>query len=276
MPDLVRALTASGTERFQLWLKAARLGSTEAPPLACLVEEGLSEARHPGQAIERQPGSRSFESRYTFGLYLCDRLHPFAKTAISRDTGLWNWLSLYFIDQLAPPLADQRRRILDTEVYVLAPVFKYDSYYRHAIRSCWLAALEHGDASRVLLVPAGKARPGTGTLAHRGELIEQLASRQQVMGSRTIIAGAAELYLDSNTGRPKSGAAGRNGGSPRRLAAVIQQLDRTYDLNALTVEQFLDLLPGEFDRWKPARRQGVFARIFRRRKKSEGLSVHGP
>jgi hypothetical protein len=33
---------------------------------------------------------------------------------------------------------------------------------------------------------------------------------------------------------------------------VVQQLDLTYDLYSMTGEQILQLLPGEFDRWRKA------------------------
>jgi hypothetical protein len=36
----------------------------------------------------------------------------------------------------------------------------------------------------------------------------------------------------------------------RRLVAVIQQFDLTYDLYAMTADQILTLLPPEFDRWR--------------------------
>ena len=36
-------------------------------------------------------------------------------------------------------------------------------------------------------------------------------------------------------------------GSPRRFADVLSQLDLTWDLHSLSVEQLLELLPSEFD-----------------------------
>lgn len=215
------------------------------------MDAAYTELLLPPVTIEQEPGGKPFASRYEFGLYLTECFRSSGKTLISRDYGLWNWLSLFYIDQLAPAFPDGTRNIRDIEVYILAPTFKHDSYYRHAIRTAWLAANEHGDHSRVLLIPAGKARPGIGVLAHRGEIIEQIAARQKLMGSTTIVAGADRMYMDAATGRPKRGAAGAEGGSSRRLPMVLSQLDLTFDLNACTVDQFLGLLPKEFDRWKP-------------------------
>ena len=58
---------------------------------------------------------------------------------------------------------------------------------------------------------------------------------------------------DAGGGRPKRGAATRTRpGNVRRLVAVIQQFDLTYDLYAMTSEQILALLPPEFERWRQA------------------------
>jgi hypothetical protein len=250
MSERIRRLNAEGTERFSVWLGNARKLWKGPPPTALLADPGSSEIVEPEVFVDREPNGKPFASRYDFGMYLREQLKPFAKTSISRDVGVWNWLSLFYIDQLAPISPDGTRKILDVEVYILAPTFKHDSYYRHAIRTAWLAAQEHGENSRVLLVPAGKPRPGTGILAHRGEIIEQLASRQQLMGSTTIIESAVRLYLDPATDRPKKGAGGSDRGSPRRFATVLAQLDLTYDLNSCSVNQLLKLLPKEFERWK--------------------------
>jgi hypothetical protein len=250
MSEQVRRLNTEGCLKMTEWLQAAKNQSTAGPPVSLLADPSYTEFLLPPVVIEREPGGKAFASRYEFGVYLSERFSASGKTSISRDSGLWNWLTLFFIDQLAPALPDGTRNIRDIEVYILAPTFKHDSYYRHAIRTAWLAAHEHCDHSKVLLIPAGKAKPGIGVLAHRGEIIEQIAARQKLMGSTTVIAGAERLYMDPATGRPKRGAAGAEGGSSRRLPMVLSQLDLTFDLNACTVDQFLGLLPKEFDRWK--------------------------
>jgi hypothetical protein len=65
-----------------------------------------------------------------------------------------------------------------------------------------------------------------------------------------MIAGAYGLYFDGRSGRPRWGAATKGEGSARRFALVIQQLELTFDTRACNTEQFLQLLPKEFDLWK--------------------------
>lgn len=251
MSERVRVLNDQGASQFGAWLSSARTGAKLKPPSFLLNDPRTSTALAGEATVEREPGGHPFANRYEFGIYLRDRLGELGKTAISRNAGLWNWLSLFYIDQLAPAAPDGGRKIFEQEIYILEAHFSFRKYYRHAIRTPWLVAHEHGEHSRVLLIPAGKATPGAGVLAHRGEITEQLAARQWILGSSTIIEGAARLYLDPQTGRPKRGAGGSDRGSPRRLALVIQQLELTYDLRDCSSEQFLKLLPPEFDRWKP-------------------------
>jgi hypothetical protein len=246
----VGLLNDSGIEQFRDWLRAEKSGSAAPPPTHLLTDPSTTEPLVPAVQIELEPFGRPFESRYEFGLYLSEKLAVCSKTTISRQAALWNWLTLFYIDQLAPPRSNGGRVLVDLEVYLLDHAFRHDSYYRHAVRASWLAATEHAESSKVLLIPAGRPPSGVGTLAHRGELFEQLAARQQVMGSKTVIAGACRLYLDAVSGRPRRGAGGGAGGSPRRLGLVLQQLELTYDLTACSVDQFLSLLPKEFNRWR--------------------------
>ena len=62
---------------------------------------------------------------------------------------------------------------------------------------------------------------------------------------------ATELYLGQRGTKAKRGATGeRTPGSVFRFAAVLNQFDPVWDLYAMKKEQILDLLPGEFDRFR--------------------------
>jgi len=247
MTDIVRVLTDAGIARFAAYLASIRTGETGPVPLELLADPVTSASLEANIEVERMASGKPFVDRYEFGIYLREQLKKIDHRSISRNYGLWTWLALYYFDQLCAVEVDGARKPRADEAYILAREFKYDSYYRHLVRTAWLAASEHNDFSRVLLVPAGK--PGATPLGQRGEIIEQLAGRQSIFGSSTIIEGAYRLYFDSEKGRPKRGAGGSGAGSPRRLALVVQQLDLTYDLRASTAQQFLGLLPKEFDRW---------------------------
>jgi hypothetical protein len=110
-----------------------------------------------------------------------------------------------------------------------------------------MAVREHGNNARVLLVHT--ERSGV-VLATRGRIFEELAGRQGILGNRTVIAAAQRLYFDEKNNWPRFGASGDGPGSVRRYAIVVQQLELTYDTRACGVEQFLRLLPREFNEWK--------------------------
>jgi hypothetical protein len=73
-----------------------------------------------------------------------------------------------------------------------------------------------------------------------------------LIANRGVLEAALMLYFDPKKRRPKPGAqTPGNPGTVRRLVHVLQQLDLTYDIYGLSGRQILELLPEEFDEWKP-------------------------
>jgi hypothetical protein len=70
------------------------------------------------------------------------------------------------------------------------------------------------------------------------------------MFSENFQRAARMLYFDDDRVTVKRGAGSKQGGTPRRLATVRQQLDVTWDMTDLSPERILDLLPEEFDRFR--------------------------
>ena len=65
------------------------------------------------------------------------------------------------------------------------------------------------------------------------------------------MAEIAQLYADPGTGRPQKGVAGSGPGSARRLRDVLRQFDLTFDPDLLPAGKLTEILPAEFDRFKP-------------------------
>jgi hypothetical protein len=240
MSDHLRVLNEAGIAQFSEYLARLRSGAKEAPPFALLTDENTS-IEAPGEVVLDR---RTFSNPFEFGTYLSAALEPLDRREISYNHALWTWLALYFFEQICPADATGARAPLEDAVYILQKKFNHQRYYRHLVRTPWLAVLEHGPNARVLLITTGRGS--------RSDIFEQLVSRQGIFGNATVIAGAQLLYYDPVTARPKRGAGGKGAGSPRRLVSVIQQLDLTYDLRTCTVDQFLTLLPAEFDKFKRA------------------------
>lgn len=236
MPD-VRVLNAEGLSKFTDYLSELRAAPSKAPPFELLTDGRYSDPFDPPATIEH----RSFNSAYEIGAYVIDVFGGCEDRLLSRNHGLWSWLALLYFDQLCKPDESGNRKPLEDAVYVLEERFSFRRYYRHAIRTPWMAVKEHGEHAKVLLLTSGK---GT-----RTDINEQLGAYQHLFANKTIIASAYAMYFDATHQKPRRGAGGKGGGSARRLASIARQLELTYDLQECTPSMFMSLLPKEFNSW---------------------------
>jgi hypothetical protein len=247
MSDQVRRLNDQGQASYHAYLTALRLDRRAIPPFELLTDPNASESTGFSSTVERTPGGKPFANRYEFGTYLVQRLSAANRREISLDRGLWNWLSLYYFDQLCPPDDTGLRSPLEEARYFLPELYRYNRYYRHLVRTPWLAASLHPETSKVILIPISQKGP---PLAVRGEIAEQVESRQGVFRSSTVMSAIYRMYFNRSTGRPHSGTGGNEGGSPRRLGRVLKQFDLTFDLEWGDENLVVNLLPKEFAKWK--------------------------
>jgi hypothetical protein len=238
MVEHLRRLNETGLAKFSEYLAG---GATEAPPLHLLSHPDTSEPV--GATIKLV--QRIFPNRFEFGRELNVRLGALDAASISNDRGLWTGLSLYFFEQLCPADEAGKRRLSKEYQYVLSSDYRH--YYRHLVRTAWQLCRDHGSNSRFLLLATND---GPDPLRRHGDILEQLGGTQRIIRSRPIIAEAARLYSDPISGRPRKGAAGKGGGSIRRFARVVRQLDLTFDPENLPPGGLTTVLPAEFNTWK--------------------------
>ena len=89
-----------------------------------------------------------------------------------------------------------------------------------------------------------------GPLHFLNEFVNQLAARQETVTNKALLQAITYLYIHPKTREPKHRARTKGPGGPRRLATILNQLDVTWDLYAVTTESFLQCLPPEFDRFR--------------------------
>lgn len=229
----------AGIEHFAAFLTASRSGETLEPPRAALADPELC-AEASDVDVD---AARVFTNRFECGEYLHDLLSK-AGYSLESDVGLWAWLTLVFFDQICPADASNHRKIGEQARYIPVPN-AFQKFYRHLLVGPFLIYRAHVD-------DPGRARALLASQLHSpGDIVEQLASRQELVTNRAVVATATALYVDPQTGFLKRGAGGKGAGSPRRLADFVNQVDLTYDLYAMQASELLALLPKEFARFKP-------------------------
>lgn len=227
----LRRLTPHGEAKFAEYLSTLRAGGVDAPPVHLLTDIISSAAID----VSVDLSAPSFANRYEFGEWLLNVLGPIDATSLSRDHGIWSWIGLCFFDQTCPVRNDGTRRPGEDARHILPAIYNYRKYYRHLAREAWLAVRLNGEVVRPLLA-AG--------LDRRGDLLEQLSSRNELFGNPSVVAAAVKLYV-APTGKHTRLASGKEGGSPRRLATLVKQLKLTYDLRGSSADQVVELLPSE-------------------------------
>jgi len=171
------------------------------------------------------------------GSYLCDILQDLDYQSLLGDTGLWNWLALFWFDQLCPTDKNGARKPSKPYNYILST--NYNHRPRHALYTTWRLVEKYNETALFLLSKAPN---------ERGELIEQLAARQYLISCQGVIEAAAKLYFDPDRKTFKRGSASQSRkGNIRRFISFLQQLDLTYDLGTLAADSLFNMLPGEYE-----------------------------
>lgn len=237
----LRRLNDQGMERLGSFIDSLKTDAPQPMPSTILTDPAFSEALRVEIHVDRVTFARRFEA----GRFLYDLLAPVRTPehmSLERDAGLWSWLSLFFLDQLCPASTDGGRKPGEQARWIP----RFDAarrYYRHLLVGPYLIYKLYArdpEVAMVLLCTKPQAP---------GDIVEQFVSRPQLVTSSAAVGAATKLYHVTD-GTFHRGAAGKEGGSVRRLADVLMQFDKTYDLYALTRDELIDLLPREFDKFR--------------------------
>lgn len=224
----------AGIAAFREWLERLRADPSLPPPLELLQDPELSKSIEPAITITPEP----FDNRMQFAQWLHAAASATDTRVPLRDAGFWSWMTLLLFDQVCP--SDQETRTVRKDpTYIPNP--DYRRSYRHLLATAYrIFYLHRDDPSRVrflLEVP----------LPILGELTEQFASRQELIGSTGIMSLANHLFWDPRTGELRKGAGGDAAG---RLGKLLNQYMRTWDITLMQPEASAQLLPDEFDRFQ--------------------------
>jgi hypothetical protein len=234
----LRALTGVGEAELRAYLARVRSGAQEPIPTYLLQD---TECSRP-VAADVEVDNRVFANKLEAARYLTGALEPVPLKQQQDERGIWSWLSLFYFDQLAPLGPNGTRKLLADDLYV--PSTHFQRKYRHLVWGPCLAYQLHAENARLML---------TKPVNVWSDVEEQLFGVQEFIQVPNALAAANLLYFDDSGGEPKRGITNRKkGGTIRRLREILQQLDVTFDIFAMRAEEIVDLLPSEFDRFKPA------------------------
>lgn len=233
----IREFNEEGLGEFERIITEIRHGNMKEIPETLLFEEQYSELYDPIINIERV----EYKNKNELVPYLVAQLNLKANKHLYFNKGLWSWLSALYFNNICPSDGNGKRKVNESAFYILKDPKNYTKYYRHLLAYPCRLFSELGESSKIFLI---------GSFLKRGEITEQFGAYQEIALNKGILDAANILYWDESSKNLKRGAAGKGGGSARRLVRVIRQYQMTYDLNSMSGNGIVDLLPNEFSKWK--------------------------
>ena len=232
-----RRLNREGLRQFSNFIEALRQKEKREIPIDFLVGDSTSEEIELTIVLTQE----KFNTRYDLGCALVKAIGDQDMQSLVGDSGFWSWLALHWFDQLCPKNKEGYRN--PSMVYNYVNSQDYRHKYRHAIYTTWQLVSTYGEFSRFLV---------SKELPVRGELIEQMMARQYYLSCRGVIEGASSLYWDQEKETFKKGCTTKDSkGSVHRLISWLKQIELTYDVYSLSSDQLLELMPAEFERFRP-------------------------
>ncbi len=227
-------LNEDGILAFEHYIQACNNGQSVAFPVEILSGQAFCTPVSPKAIIE----TRKFETRFELARYLTETFDAAGLRAQRSDSGLWTWLACAYFMKISragggsTPGAVPRWVFRNTD---------FRRYYRHLVAGPFFIYQAHRDqparAMALLCQPPGKP----------GDVVEQLASRQEIVTNKAIMAVATAALVEAGPpAKLRRGAGGKGRGSARRFVDVIAQFEMTWDLSMMSPEQLGEIMPTEF------------------------------
>ncbi len=225
-----------GVERFGQYLDSLTTEHPESFPELLLIDEHYVEEVG---SDSKKLDAIDITDKLKAAKVLDEILTEAGLDSAERDAGLWSWMSCYLFKTLCSKDRSGVFKPGQRAKWIAEPG-NHQRYYRHYLASIWLIYRAHQDEperTRALL---------SGFVNTPGDIFEQIASRIELVRNPVIIGLTRLLYWDDETQKKKKGSGGKGPGSPRRLADIIAQYERTWDLFSVSVNELFDMLPDEF------------------------------
>ena len=233
MPTL-RCLNQSGIKEFREYLYSNN-GVSEAPAPVHLLDDPRFSAPSTYSDIEVE--HREFDTRLEFAQYIDECARSYGMDGAIDEPGLWEWLTVFYFDQVCPFDQKGRRSIYKVERYI--PDSSRGWHYRHLLKGAYTFLRDHLDATdAVRLALAGPLYIHSGAYEH-------LVSRPRLRTSNGVQMAALALFYDRGSAKMKTGATS----SIQEFGLLLRNLPPEYDLNQMSEQSVLALLPPRFQDW---------------------------
>jgi len=155
------------------------------------------------------------------------------------DTGMWAWLTFVFRDVAFRMSKDGTRIVGEYHRWYPSDPNDWQKGQRHLVRMPVILLETLGSDADHLLCNPPHTLP---------EVREQLTSRSDMLNS-AFQKVARRLYYDESKQRLKKGVGGKGAGSARRLSTFKRQFDVTWELEVVSPEHVMTILPKEFEKF---------------------------
>ena len=224
-----------GLAAFTAFLDSCTTDSPLPWPESALTDPRYSERVDAAVALE----SRSFFTRFEMVAYLEQCFVAADFRPLRTDRNLWAWIACFYFQEICPIGREGAWQPGALARWVPQSA-DWRRYYRHLVAGPYFIYRAHiDDPKRALALLC--QRPG-----RPGDLVEQLASRQQIVTNPAIMQIATDCFVDAATGQQKRAANSKGAGGARRFVDVLNQFDVTWDLSSISADGLRSMIPSEF------------------------------
>lgn len=235
----LRCLNEDGIREFERYLIRAKNNQGESPPMGILDDPAYSTEFPLGEVTVE---ARTFANRREFAEYINSQLEAARVYQDVEIDGVWEWLSLFYIDVTCPTRAAVARRVGKPNRYILKPLTDIDPR-RHLLRNAYRLYRQVGmhDPRAADLVMSQRIDDYAKVVTHIGE-------RKTIRDSRGALYAARELFYDHEKDATKPNVSDADIGV-QAFGTFLVNLPPEYDLTSLSASTILALLPEEFSTW---------------------------
>lgn len=231
----LRRFNAAGLTAFSAFLDSCTTDTPLPWPETALTDPAYSE---PVEAVVTLD-SRAFATRFELVEYLDQCFEAAEFRPLRTDRTLWAWIACFFFREICPASRGGAWQPGALPRWVPQSA-DWRRYYRHLVAGPYFIYRAHRDEPRRALALLCQ-RPG-----RPGDLVEQLASRQQIVTNPAIMRVATDYFVDPATGQQRRTANSKGAGGARRFVDVLNQFDVTWDLSLVSADGLCAMLPSEF------------------------------